>query len=141
MNRTIVINLVMFAAAGFAGCNSNSSATVGGQVTLNGRPLAKGIINFSAADAVGGTGGGEIASGSYEVKNLKPGKYQVHIAGVPEGKIIMPGDPQAQRTMTTAEIQALTDPLPPDVTGRDQTIEVAAGRQTHDFKLESKSKQ
>jgi hypothetical protein len=31
------------------------------------------------------------------------------------------------------------DPIPPGASGNDQTIEVKAGMQTHDFKLESQT--
>ena len=140
MNRTYLLILVTFAAVYLAGCNTESTATVNGNVTLNGQPLADGTISFSAVDTQGGSGGGDIVGGKYEVKDLKLGKYQVHVAGAHTGGFIMPGDPRTKQKMTDAEIRAMSDPIPPDVTGNDQSIELKAGPQAHDFKLESKSK-
>ncbi len=144
MNRIILLHLMTILGVGLTvisstGCTSDTTATVSGNVTLNGKPLAKGLISFSAIDDAGGTGGGDVVNGKYEAKGLPPGKYQVHIAGVPEGDVIMPGDPRTKRTMTDAEIRAMSDPIPADATGNDQTIELKAGAQQHDFKLESKS--
>src|SRR5688500_7277898 len=101
MNRINLLRLVMIpgmagAALTLAGCLSDSTATVSGNVTLNGQPLAKGLISFSAVDDAGGTGGADVVNGKYEAKGLPLGKYQVHVAGVPEGEIIMPGDPRTK---------------------------------------------
>jgi hypothetical protein len=119
------------------GCSSQATGTVSGAVMFNGQPLAHGAITFSPLDASGGTAGADIVAGRYQVANLQPGKYQVHIAGAPEGKVVMPGDPETKRTLSDAEIRARMDPIPPGASGNDQTIEVKAGMQTHDFKLES----
>jgi hypothetical protein len=139
MNRTILLHLVTILVA--AGCNVDSTASVAGSVTLNGEPLEKGLVSFAAVDERGGSGGGDISGGKYETKGLLPGKYVVHVAGTPQGEIIMPGDPRTKRTMSDTEIRAMSDPIPPDATGNDQTIELEAGeRKTLDFKLQSKSK-
>ena len=120
------------------GCGSNGGA-VSGAVTLNGQPLTKGVISFSGESGSAGTGGGSIVAGKYEVKNLRPGKYHVHIAGEPENKFIAPDAPEAQRTLTEAEIRALSDPLPVGTTGTDATVEVKGGAQTLDFALQAPS--
>jgi hypothetical protein len=122
------------------GCFSSATGTVSGRVTFNGKPLEKGLITFSPTGAKGGTAGGEIVAGRFEVKELVPAPYQVSVAAVPELKIVMPGDPEAKRTLTDAEIRAQIDPLPPDTTGKEQAIDVKGGKQVLDFKLESKSK-
>jgi hypothetical protein len=138
MSRICIFTAIVLGAL-TSGCFSGSAGTVSGNVTFNGKPLEKGLITFSPAGEVGGTAGGEIAAGKYEVTDLVPAKYKVSIAAVPELKIVMPGDPETKRTLTDEEIRARIDPLPRDTTGREQTIEVKSGKQTIDFKLESKS--
>jgi hypothetical protein len=123
-----------------AGCGGGSDASISGTVTLDGQPLAKGDITFSAEGGQGGTGGGSIVAGKYEVKQLPPGKYLVHIAGVPENKFIEPNSPEARKTYTDAEIRAMSDPIPAGTTGTDQKVELKAGAQTQDFALKSPGK-
>jgi hypothetical protein len=123
-----------------SGCFSSSTGTVSGSVTFNGKPLEKGLVTFSPAAAKGGTAGGEIVAGRFDVQEIVPAQYQVSVAAVPELKIVMPGDPETKRTLTDAEIRARIDPLPPDTTGKEQTIDVKRGWQALDFKLESKNK-
>jgi hypothetical protein len=123
-----------------ASCFSPPTGTVSGTVTFNGKPLPQGLITFSPSGTIGGTGGGEIRDGQYRVEGLVPAVYHVSVAAVGELKIVGPNDPQAQRTLTDAEIRALIDPLPPDTTGKEQTFEVRRGWQTLDFTLQSKSR-
>jgi hypothetical protein len=130
--------VVWLLLVGLAGCGSNPTGTVTGSVSLNGQPLEKAYISFASQDGQGGTAGSEVLQGSYRIDGLQPGKYVVHVAGQPTGPIIMPGAPEAQRKLSDQEIQAMMDPLPPDAQGNDQTIEVKAGEQTHDLRLETK---
>ena len=138
MPRPIIV-IALLAMLLAAGCFSASTGTVNGNVTFNGKPLDKGQITFSPAGKEGGTAGGEIASGKYEVKDLVPVQYLVSVQATPDMKIVMPGDPETKRTLTDEEIRARIDPLPRDTTGKEQTIDVKRGKQTVDFKLESKS--
>src|SRR5262245_4938656 len=110
---TKMLRTIAFASliALFGGCFSNSTGTVSGSVTFNGKPLAKGLVTFSPAGGKGGTAGGEIVGGKFEVKEIVPAQYQVSIAAVPELKIVMPGDPETKRTLTDGEIRARIDPL------------------------------
>lgn len=125
--------------ASLAGCFSSSTGTVTGVVTFNGQPLEKGLITFSPTGSTGGTAGGDIVAGKFQIEGLVPAAYQVSVAALPELKIVGPNDPEAKRTLSDAEIRALIDPLPPDTTGKEQSIEVKGGQQVLDFKLESKS--
>src|SRR5262245_35012255 len=127
-------------AVSLCGCLGSSTGTVSGSVTFNGQPVEKGLITFSPTGNKGGTAGGDIVSGTFRVENLVPAQYQVAVAAVPELKIVAPGAPETKRTLTDAEIRAMIDPLPPDTTGKEQTIEVKTGAQLLNFKLESKSK-
>ncbi|MCI0359744.1 MAG: carboxypeptidase-like regulatory domain-containing protein [Planctomycetaceae bacterium] len=119
------------------GCSGDAAGSVSGSVTLDGQPLAKGLITFSGEGKAAGTGGSSIAAGKYTVKGLPPGKYHVQIAGEPENKFIEPNSPEAQRTLTDEEIRAMSDPLPAGTMGTTQTLQVNAGEQTHDFALKS----
>lgn len=136
----VALQIALVSALALAGCASDNKGSVTGAVTLNGQPLTKGIINFSPLDPTGGTAGGDVVDGRYQVADLVPGKYQVHIEGVPEGKVVMPGDPETKRTLTDAEIEARAHPIPQGTPGNDQTIEIKPGSQTHDFGLETKAK-
>ena len=120
-----------------AGCGGARSGSVNGTVTLDGQPLAKGIISFSGNSSGAGTGGGSIVAGKYEIRDLPPGEYHVHIAGEPENKFIEPNSPEAQRTLSDEEIRAMSDPLPAGTTGTEHTATVKAGDQTLDFSLHS----
>jgi hypothetical protein len=122
------------------GCGPGSTASVSGTVTLNGQPLARGFVSFTPEDGQGGTAGGDVEAGRYRVAGLKPGKYRVQVVGRPEGPIIQPGSKEAVRTLSEREIQAMMNPLPPDATGNDRTVEVRAGEQTHDIKLQARSR-
>lgn len=137
MPRFLVPAAVLVLAVG---CGSDPTATVSGNVTLNGSPLGTGFISFASEDEQGGTAGGDIEAGRYRVTKLKPGKYRAHIAGRPPGPIIQPGSKEAMRQMSDQEIKAMIDPLPPDVTGNGQLVEIKSGEQTIDFKLESASR-
>jgi hypothetical protein len=139
MMRSAIALTMLAAAATTSGCFSSSTGTVSGNVTLNGKPLEKGQVMFSPTGATGGTAGGEIISGKYEVADITPANYQVTVAATPEVKIVMPGDPETKRQLTDEELRARIDPLPADTTGKEQTLEVKGGAQSLDFKLESKS--
>lgn len=138
--RSTLLLCTAFALATVAGCLGDSAGTVTGNVTFNGQPLDKGQITFSPSGPTGGTAGAEITAGKYKVQELAPASYQVSVEAIPELKIVMPGDPETKRTLTDEEIRARIDPLPRDTTGKQQSIDVKAGRQTLDFKLESKSR-
>jgi hypothetical protein len=131
--RSLCLLIIILA---MPGCGGEPVGTVSGAVTLNGEPLDKALINFTSEDGEGGTAGGEVLEGRYSVSGLRPGKYHVHIAGQTTAPVIMPNSPDAQRTLSQKEIEAMMDPLPPNATGNDQVIEVKAGSQTHDFQLE-----
>ncbi len=83
-----------------AGCGSGSTGSISGTVTLNGELLGKGYISFTPEDGQGGTAGGAIEAGGYQVTQLKPGKYRVLVAGEPTGPVIMPDSKDAKRTLS-----------------------------------------
>lgn len=115
------------------------TATVSGTVTLDNKPLSKGYISFTPENDKGGTAGAEIEGGWYQVVGLIPGKYRAHIVRTSQGPIIQPGSKDAMRTLSEQEIQAMMGLFPPDVSGTNPEVEIQAGEQTRDFKLQSRS--
>lgn len=80
--RVALLSLLVFAV----GCGSSeSTTTVAGKITYNGKPVTTGLINFMA---VGGKplGGGIGQDGSYQF-DLPPGEYQVRIDSPPPGLV------------------------------------------------------
>jgi hypothetical protein len=60
------------------GCNT-STATVTGEVTVNGSPLGKGVISFVPADGKGGPVTVNIEKGKYELK-VAPGAKLIQVS-------------------------------------------------------------
>ena len=86
MNRRfcLVGFVTVITCALLAGCsNSGGRIGVGGAVTLDGKPLENGLINFQPAPGVEApSAGGAIANGSYDLpanSGLMPGEYRVII--------------------------------------------------------------
>jgi hypothetical protein len=75
--------LAVLALCAFAGCgNSQNRNEVTGDVTLGGRPVEDGIIQFAPLDGQGTGDGAQIVNGKYRIpveKGLAPGKYRVSI--------------------------------------------------------------
>jgi hypothetical protein len=134
MRRGILgFSLMLFVA----GCGSTVPTSLSGSVTLNGKALQKGTLSLTPESGGGGTAGAAIVDGKYSISDLKPGRYHVLISADPAGPVIMPNSPEAKRTMTPAEIRRMSDALPADVKGNQETIEVVSGAQTKDFTLTS----
>ena len=73
-----------------SGCGS-SGAPIEGTVTYDGKPVPAGAISFIAGDAKsGGSGGGAIVNGRYQIPpevGIKPGTYRIEIRWAkPTGK-------------------------------------------------------
>ena len=139
MGRCLLLAGLMLLPA--LGCGS-SKGTVKGTVTFQGQPLEKGLVTFNPLTQ-GGTAGGDIVKGNFVVKDLTPGKYQVHVEAVrADIKFTSPDGPESKRRMSEAEQDAQANPLPPDTKGFDQEFEVKHGEQTMpEFKLTSASQQ
>ncbi len=68
------------AAVVVAGCGGPPRAQVRGKVTVDGKPLANGSIEFFPADGKGQTAGVAIQNGEYQVET-SPGEMKVSING------------------------------------------------------------
>lgn len=127
--------LILFALAPLAlGCSSESSqSTVKGTVTLDGQPLASGLINFVAADASVPTAEATIAAGKYEAA-VPPGEKRVEIrAPKVTGKKKMYDTPDSPTVDIIAEL------LPPRYNAESELrMTVTEGEQEQPFDLKSK---
>lgn len=116
------------------GC-SDPQATVMGTVTVGGRPLAKGTIQF--IDQGGSSlDGGEITAGKYTAKML-PGEKTVLIAETIEAPVIH----STEELQKQAAAGGKAPPAPQSringkSKGNSRTVTVTKGRQTHDFAIE-----
>lgn len=113
-----------------------------GKVTLDGAPLAKGVISFDPADGSPGAvpAGGVIADGAYSIDaeaGPTPGKYKVSIRSAATGSApaekAAPGAPPKSK-------KGEADPIPKKYNSASElTAEVAAsGSTSADFELTTK---
>lgn len=76
--KQLCLGLVALLALLLAGCGPKI-VTVSGNVTLNGMPVAKGVIDFTSLEPPQNTATADIVNGKYSVK-LPTGKKQVRIS-------------------------------------------------------------
>lgn len=81
----LALLLVGLMLSTLVGCGGTTGrGPVSGTVTLDGRPLEHGVINFRPVEGNAAPGsGGVVIDGSFEIpadKGLRPGKYTVSIA-------------------------------------------------------------
>ena len=62
-----------------AGCGGPGTATVSGTVTVDGKPLGKGVISFAPADGVGSPATAEVVAGRYQLVT-SPGAKKVRLS-------------------------------------------------------------
>ena len=63
------------------GCGS-SNATVSGNVTFNGEPVNRGMINLEPVDGKGPSSGGSVEGGKFYIEDVHPGDKIVRISAV-----------------------------------------------------------
>ena len=123
---------VVFAACSLGilpGCSeSQNRQEVSGEVTLNGKPIADGLIQFSPLDGQPTGDGAQIVMGKYQIpkgKGLSPGKYKVAIyAGNGQS-----GAGNASPDSPTAGQRPGRELVPPEFNERTTLVrEVKAGR-------------
>ena len=120
-----------------AGCGGSDRLAVQGKVSFDGEPVEYGQVRFTPLSGTKGpTGGAKIKNGVYEVasaKGLFKGNYRVEL--------------QAWKRIGNFSIDQVTGekteggdlrPFLPAKYNEDSelTVEVASGKQTHDFNLE-----
>lgn len=141
LSRFAALIAVILIVVVVAGCGSEGKADVSGRVTLDGEPLAGGLIVFEPADRHGAPAGGTISDGNYLLNGaagVPPGEKVVRITGVfKTGRRIEVGPPTPPGTMTD-EVQEI--PIPTIYnTNSSLKVNVSEGEANkHDFALKSK---
>lgn len=89
MVRKIQLLLASTVAALALGCNSNMG-DVQGNVSLDGKPVADGVISFQPEkETPGPSMGGRVIDGEYDLHGVLPGVYRVEVrAWVTNEKIV-----------------------------------------------------
>jgi hypothetical protein len=129
--RTSVMLLVLSMAPCLGGCTDKpAQSTVKGTITLDGQPLANGLIHFVAADGGAQTAEAAIADGQYEAV-VPPGEKRVEIRAP---KIT--GQRKMYDTPDSPSVDIVTELLPPRY-NVDSTLKmtVADGEQEKSFEL------
>lgn len=138
MNRKLfgVLVLLFVISPAFMGCSGKGGmGTVSGTVTLDGQPLADGLISFIPADGNSPTSGGKITNGAYSVQASRGAqKVVINATKVTGSRKAYADDPNSPVITTTAEI------LPKkysDAMTTELTVDVKAGTNKADFQLSS----
>ena len=136
--------LALFIAVGGCGAGSGDNLprqAVSGKVTVDGKPMERGVISFTpdtqASNPV--TGGGVIADGAYSIpreQGLTPGKYKVSITASDAGTALAPGEAPGGPPRAKSK----SAPAAPSKSGAPFTAEaeVKSGATALDFALTSK---
>jgi hypothetical protein len=116
------------------GCGSKGPVSIVGTVTVDGKPLERGKIDFQPADNKGPIAAAAIKDGKYECA-VMPGKKTIRITG---GKVtgqhpFTPGNPSSPMV---EDIQSLVPPCYNIAT--TLTCEIEYGKPTQNFDLKSK---
>lgn len=133
--------LVVATGCGGGSADELDRQNVYGKVTLDGEPLAKGIISFDPDEGSVGTApaGGVITDGSYNIERANgptPGNYRVSIRSAGgDGGV----DPTAAPGAPPRRKKGAKDPIPPEYnTNSTLTAEVKASSTQVNFDLKSK---
>ncbi len=124
--------LVLFVALGLlAGCGGPPRAKLQGKVTLDGKPITNGLMDFLPEGGNGQTAGTSIVQGAYSLE-LAPGKYQVKITSA-----VVVGREKAYDTPDSPIIEKVENNVPAKYnTKTELSVELTAGDNSKDFELQ-----
>jgi hypothetical protein len=127
-----VAAVVLVVASGCGG----SAASISGEVTYEGQPVAKGVITFFPADGKGPAEGGTIVNGRYRVEPITPGPKIVQIERAADGTSF----PRSRAGRATAAAGVGADNpaknrVLAQAADQDLTVAVEPGSQTRNFHL------
>jgi hypothetical protein len=117
-----------------AGCGPQH-ATVTGDVSYEGTPVAQGVVTLLPADGKGGAASGDIGNGKFKLENVQPGPKVVQVTATREVPFARSSEDMARRyaeAKARGNATGLIDPadvIPADAEGNNQTMEVSAGAQ------------
>jgi hypothetical protein len=116
-------------ACWLVGCGGGpTTGSVSGKVTLNGAPLAAGVVLFSNAKTGVGASATLDASGAYRIESIRTGEYQVAVQPPPAPA---PHEMQPGAAPPTTDVPAKSQD--PATSGLKATVE--KGANTADFAL------
>lgn len=114
-------------AAAVAGCGPRHGH-VSGSVTVDGRPLDYGMVNFVGRS---GAASAPVNAGTYEASMVPPGPVGITVRAMPRPAV---ADPAAGGALPFAPLPDRY--LAPERSGL--TLDVVAGRQRHDIAVSAK---
>jgi hypothetical protein len=129
-----------FLLLGLCGCG-NSTGSVSGQVSYEGKQVEKGYITFLPADGKGQSVGGEVSGGRYTVNDIPPGPKIVQIIETKDVPFARSTEEMKQRSEEQKKSGAWTglidpaDVIPPDAVGNNKEVEIKSGKQEMNFEL------
>lgn len=129
-------SLVALLAGLLAGCSSGpASATVSGEVKVDGKPVEKGVISFSATEGAGQPATANIENGKYSVTTTA-GKKMVQISAP-----VLIDKKKESTAPDAAWIEITKESLPDRYHARSElTLDVQAGSNTKNWELETRKK-
>jgi hypothetical protein len=138
--RSLILAFALATVLVLPGCGS-STATVSGEVTWEGEPVADGFITFTPVDGKGKDGGAPISAGRYTVRDLPPGPKLVQVIATRKVNFASTSEEMKQRAAVArqkGDHNGLVDPadvIPANAEGNNVRVEVATGNSTRDFHL------
>jgi hypothetical protein len=138
VRSALILAGVAAIALGETGCGKHA-ASVSGDVTLDGKPLSTGVVNFTPA-ATGASAYANIgADGRYSLQTgaeagLEPGSYRVTVAANATAE---QAAAMGIRIGRDGIMPLLTPPRYADVSTTPLVVDVKAGRQEIDLALEA----
>jgi hypothetical protein len=129
--RAMLLSILTLALGFLAGCGP-ASATITGEVTVDGKPVENGVISYVPADGNGVPVTATILNGKYEVKTVV-GKKSVQIS-VP----VVIGRRKESNSPDAPIVELTEESLPEKYHAKTElTFEVVAGKNTKDWSVES----
>ena len=134
MNSRAKCLLVVLVAVSMIGCSSKTSqSSVSGKVTLDGQPLANGLIDFVAVDRNSPTAQAAVTDGQFAAV-VPPGEKRVEIRATK-----VTGKKKVYDTPDSPTVDVVAELLPPRYNvDSTLTMTVAEGEQEKTFELSSK---
>jgi hypothetical protein len=132
--QVIACSMIASLLVGCGGGSVDGRYGLTGKVTLKGQPLAKGTIEFSAAEGGGPLSGGTIENGQYTIaaeSGLKPGTYTVKISSIEE---VGGGAPAAPGPESTTQVGKELIPAEFNINST-KTVEVKTSGNSFDFAI------
>jgi hypothetical protein len=143
MNRlhTLPAALVLAAATVLVPGCGDSTATITGEVTYDGKPVEDGYITFTPADGRGKDAGGQITNGQYKVEGVPPGPKVARVTAVKKVNFASSSEEMMQRAAVarrSGNHDGLVDPadiIPENAEGNNARVELRPGTQEQNFHL------